>query len=77
MPSEASAKEDRSLHYVYFLESLSHPEQRYVGLTNDLRRRLDQHNAGASRHTSKYLPWRLVSYVAFSDVAKPLPSNFI
>ncbi|KAB2956554.1 MAG: GIY-YIG nuclease family protein [Rhizobiaceae bacterium] len=50
--------------------SLSSNEQRYVGMTTDLKRRLQEHNAGKSYHTSKFKPWRLVTYVAFSDRAK-------
>jgi putative endonuclease len=56
------------MHYVYLLESESFPDSRYVGLTSDLRKRLSQHNSGQSSHTSKFMPWRLVSYVAFSDL---------
>ena len=55
------------MHYVYLLQSESHPRQRYVGLTTDLRARLAVHNAGGSSHTSKFTPWRLVTYVAFTD----------
>jgi predicted GIY-YIG superfamily endonuclease len=39
--------------YVYLLESISHPDQDYVGLTDDLRARMKKHNAGESPHTSK------------------------
>ena len=56
--------------YVYLIESLSCPGERYVGLTNQLKVRLDQHNAGQSRHTAKFKPWRLVTYLAFSDPLK-------
>ncbi len=55
------------MKYVYLLESISHPDQDYVGLTGDLRARMKKHNAGESPHTSKYKPWRLVTYLAFSD----------
>ena len=58
------------MHYVYLLQSEAFPDQRYVGLTSDLRRRLAEHNAGKSPHTSKYVPWRLVTYVAFSNEQK-------
>jgi predicted GIY-YIG superfamily endonuclease len=58
------------MRYVYLLRSEAHPGQRYVGVTSDLRRRLAEHNAGKSPHTSKYAPWTLVTYVAFSDVQK-------
>lgn len=55
----------RPMHYVYLLESVGAPGQRYVGLTSDLKARLAAHNAGRSSHTSKYRPWRLVAYIAF------------
>ncbi len=58
--------------YVYLLESVAFPGQFYVGHTNDLRTRLTDHNAGKSSHTSKYKPWRLVTYLAFSDEAKAI-----
>jgi hypothetical protein len=55
------------VYYVYLLQSLSRPEQRYVGFTEDLRHRLKVHNDGASPHTSKYRPWQLVTYLSFSQ----------
>lgn len=58
------------MYYVYLLESEVSGGQRYIGLTTDLKRRLADHNAGKSSHTSKYTPWRLVTYVASSDVEK-------
>lgn len=58
------------MHYVYLLESEAFAGQRYIGLTTDLRQRLADHNAGKSPHTSKFMPWRLVTYVAFSDIEK-------
>lgn len=58
------------MHYVYLLQSESVTSQRYVGVTADLKHRLTEHNAGRSPHTSKYAPWRLVTYIAFSDERK-------
>jgi predicted GIY-YIG superfamily endonuclease len=58
------------MKYVYLLESIAFPEENYVGLTDDLRARLDTHNAGQSPHTSKFKPWRMVTYIAFSDEGK-------
>src|SRR4051794_27121263 len=58
------------MKYVYLLESLSSPKETYVGLADDLRARLAAHNAGQSPHTSKFRPWRLVTYIAFSDEVK-------
>ena len=70
MPSEALAEEGCPLHYVYLLISQSAPNQRYIGVTSNLKIRLADHNAGRSPHTSKFIPWRLVSYVAFSGRKK-------
>jgi predicted GIY-YIG superfamily endonuclease len=55
------------MKYVYLLQSLSVPAQRYVGITTDLKERLAAHNAGASLHTSKYRPWKIVTYICFDD----------
>jgi predicted GIY-YIG superfamily endonuclease len=70
MPSEALAEEGCSMRYVYLLQSEARAGQRYIGITSDLRKRLAEHNAGKSPHTSKYAPWKLVTYVAFSEVQK-------
>ena len=58
------------MHYVYLLQSLAYPEQRYIGLTANLEQRLAAHNAGQSSHTAKYRPWKIASYLAFADEAK-------
>ena len=58
------------MKYVYLLQSIDFPDETYVGLTDDLRARLEAHNAGRSLHTAKYKPWCLVTYVAFSDEQK-------
>ncbi|MBN8982872.1 MAG: GIY-YIG nuclease family protein [Rhizobiales bacterium] len=58
------------MHYVYLIESLPADRQRHVGITSDLKRRLRQHCAGQSAHTSKFKPWRLKTYIAFSDRRK-------
>jgi predicted GIY-YIG superfamily endonuclease len=39
-------------------------------LHDRLDQRFAQHNAGNSPHTSKFAPWELVTYIAFSDSAK-------
>ena len=53
--------------YVYILQSLEHLNRYYVGVTADLRSRLKRHNSGEVPHTSKYTPWGIKTYVAFSD----------
>ena len=56
--------------YVYTLNSQSNPERFYVGITRDLRARLAKHNAGEVSHTSKFTPWTLKTYTAFSNEKK-------
>jgi putative endonuclease len=58
------------MRYVYLLQSEASADQRYVGITSDLKKRLAEHNAGKSPHTAKYTPWKLVTYVAFSNEKK-------
>jgi putative endonuclease len=58
------------MHYVYMLKSINFSDQTYTGLTRDLNRRLQAHNAGESKHTAKYAPWRLITYLAFEEKRK-------
>jgi predicted GIY-YIG superfamily endonuclease len=55
------------MRYVYILQSLSHPDQHYTGLSSDVQARLAAHNAGQSPHTAKFRPWRLLSAHWFAD----------
>lgn len=58
--------------YVYILESVETANRHYVGVTSDLRSRLQKHNAGDVSHTSKFRPWRVKTYVAFTDTHRAL-----
>lgn len=58
------------MFYVYLLRSINFPDQTYIGFTEDLKARLGAHNAGESKHTAKFSPWKLVSYHAFADKRK-------
>jgi putative endonuclease len=50
---------------VYILRSDADPSRHYVGITNDLRGRLEWHNAGPSGHTLHDRPWSLVVSIEF------------
>ena len=58
------------MKYVYILQSLIDAKHFYTGVTDNLKARLSAHNSGAVTHTAKYRPWRIKSYVAFSDEAR-------
>ncbi|MBM3425926.1 MAG: GIY-YIG nuclease family protein, partial [Bacteroidetes bacterium] len=45
--------------FVYAIKSLS-KGYIYVGLTNNLERRIQEHNSGKSRATKSYTPFRLI-----------------
>jgi predicted GIY-YIG superfamily endonuclease len=55
------------MKYVYILQCVAEPDRYYVGIADDLKTRLSDHNAGRSPHTSKHRPWRINTYLAFSD----------
>ena len=61
------AEADLSVKYVYILQSEQSAEHFYTGITDDLDARLSKHNSGDVAHTSKYRPWRIKSFVAFTD----------
>jgi putative endonuclease len=52
---------------VYILQSEPEPSRHYVGLTNNLRDRLDWHNNGPSGHTIDNRPWSLVVSIEFQS----------
>lgn len=58
------------MFYTYILRSVSHPAQRYIGSTINLRKRLAAHNSGEVSHTAKFRPWKLETYIAFDSEDK-------
>ncbi|MEW5701917.1 MAG: GIY-YIG nuclease family protein [Candidatus Zixiibacteriota bacterium] len=53
------------MKYVYLLRSLSNPTETCIGITDDLNRRLNEHNTGKSVHTSKNVPWEVEVAIRF------------
>ncbi|MBZ0166296.1 MAG: GIY-YIG nuclease family protein [Candidatus Omnitrophica bacterium] len=59
------------MYYIYILVSLSNPDKIYIGLTNDLDRRMQQHRQPQKRaYTRQYAPWQLKTYTVFADRTK-------
>ena len=46
-------------YFVYILKSKNH-NKTYIGYTNNLERRLKEHNSGKSIFTSKFVPWKII-----------------
>jgi putative endonuclease len=60
------------MKYVYILQCIAEPDRHYTGSTDDLENRLKAHNSGKVPHTSKFKPWRLNTYLAFSDETRAI-----
>lgn len=54
------------MFYTYILESLKNGEL-YFGYTNNLVKRVKEHNQGLNISTKRYLPWKLIYYEACLD----------
>jgi putative endonuclease len=54
------------MYYVYLLQSEKDMEY-YVGQTNDIKKRLSEHNAGLVRATKHRRPLRLIGYEAYDS----------
>jgi len=52
---------------VYILRSKQVSTQLYVGLTNDVEKRLEEHNSMESEHTRKYAPWEVETKITFKN----------
>ena len=46
-------------YFIYILKSLT-ARKSYVGMTNDLDRRLREHNSGKHFYTKRYCPWIMI-----------------
>jgi predicted GIY-YIG superfamily endonuclease len=57
--------------YVYILRSLR-DKGLYVGSTNDIQRRLTEHNAAKVDSTKHRCPFTLEAYIAVKDKAKAI-----
>lgn len=52
------------MYFVYVLKSKK-DDKLYIGLTNDLRRRIEEHNQGLNHSTKYRIPFSLVYYEAY------------
>ena len=46
-------------YFIYILKSINY-DKTYIGITNNLERRLKEHNAGKSIYTRRFKPWEIV-----------------
>lgn len=57
------------MYYVYIVKCLE-DKSYYTGVTEDLKRRLSEHNRGPAKYTSSKGKFILIFYCAFSDKQK-------
>ena len=50
--------------FVYVLRSQKNGHL-YIGMTNNLERRLEEHNTGKNRSTKAYIPYKLLTFEKF------------
>ena len=53
-------------YYVYVLQSIK-SKGLYIGYTNNLKRRLQEHNRGLNFSTKPYRPWQIIHFEAYRD----------
>lgn len=54
------------MHFIYIIKSLKN-ESLYIGYTENINRRIREHNNNESFTTKKYSPWELVYLEGYKD----------
>ena len=57
------------MYYVYILKSQK-DDSRYIGITKNLKRRIQEHNSGSAKYSNSKRPYKLIWYCAFGDKQK-------
>ena len=63
-----------AMYIVYILKTHKDPTKCYVGITEDLEKRLGEHNAGLSYYTKRHAPWYVETHIVFNN--KELAESF-
>lgn len=56
------------MYYCYLINSVLHPNNTYIGVTNNLEKRIKQHNNilfGGAKSTKKYNDWKYIKIIKF------------
>jgi len=57
------------MYKVYIIESLK-DKSKYVGVTNNLRNRLKEHNKGKTKSNKSKTPYKIIWYCAFGNKSR-------
>jgi len=55
------------MHVVYILISRKDSQRYYIGTTQNLERRLAEHNNSKGGYSKQYAPWQVETYIAFRN----------
>jgi len=55
------------MYYVYVLQRATNPKEIYFGFSNDLKRRVVEHQKIAPSYTGERRGWKLVYYEAYAS----------
>ncbi len=56
------------MYIVYILISEIDTNRIYIGLTQDLQRRLGEHNRTTTGYCNRYAPWKVETFITFQNV---------
>lgn len=56
------------MFYVYIIKSKK-DNSTYIGYTNDLKRRVKEHNNGENKYTKNKYPYELIYYEAYKNIS--------
>jgi predicted GIY-YIG superfamily endonuclease len=54
-------------YIVYILRGRKNSERIYIGLTQNLNKRIKEHNKEKSQYSKTYGPWELQTYIVFQN----------
>ena len=60
------------MFYVYIIRSIKCEDQIYIGFTENIKRRIKEHNIAENGHTAKHKPWKLIHVLVFFHKKKAL-----
>ena len=63
-------------YYVYMLKSTGNKPVTYVGYTNNLKRRIAQHNSGKGAKFTRGRTWRLIYKEKFKSKSKAISREY-
>ena len=66
VPRIALATWGKKMYYVYILKS-DKDGSKYIGVTSDLKKRFQEHNAGKAKYSNTKRPYQIIWYCAFTE----------